>query len=77
MFYADYIASGKGLHSIENYIQTHLLPFYANVHSETGFLAEHSEHFRKEAKQIVKKCFNTDERDSIIFVGQGSTVSIN
>jgi selenocysteine lyase/cysteine desulfurase len=74
--YADFIASGKALHSIENYIKTNIQPFYANVHSESGYLAEHSENFRKEAKQIVRRCFNTDEKDSIIFVGQGTTVSI-
>ena len=50
------------------------MPFYANVHTSIGFLAEQSENFRKEAKTIIRRYMNTDERDSIIFSGQGTTV---
>ena len=67
IIYTDYTASGKALFSIEEYIKNNIHPYYANVHSEAGFLAEQSEYFRKEAKSIVRRHFNADERDSIIF----------
>lgn len=77
IIYADYTASGKSIYSIESYLKRKIHPFYANVHSESGFLSEQSENFRKEAKQIVRRHVNADERDSIIFYGQGSTGCIN
>ena len=77
ILYADFTASGKALKSVESYILNNIQPYYANVHSEAGFLAEQSEFFRKEAKGIVRRHFNADERDSIIFHGQGTTSCIN
>jgi selenocysteine lyase/cysteine desulfurase len=74
--YADYTASGRGLKQIENFISNQILPFYANVHSTTGYLSEQSEYFRNESKTIVRRFVNSDEKDSIIYSGQGTTVNL-
>jgi hypothetical protein len=44
------------------------------VHSNSAYLAEQSEFFRTESKTIVRRLINSDEKDSIIFAGQGTTV---
>lgn len=62
------------MRSVEDYLIKYVQPYYANVHSESGILAEQSEKFRKEAKSIVRRHFSADERDSVIFHGQGTTV---
>ena len=77
IIYSDFTASGRGINQIENFISNQILPFYANVHSNCGFLAEQSENFRQEAKSIVRRYCNTDENNSIIFTGQGTTSAIH
>jgi selenocysteine lyase/cysteine desulfurase len=76
VIYADFTASGRGVKFIEEFISKQVLPFYANVHSQSGYLPEQSENFRTEAKSIVRRYIVTDEKDSIIFAGQGTTVII-
>ena len=71
--YTDFTASGRGLFEIEKFISSQILPFYANIHSSCGYLAEQSSAFRNEAKSIVRRYCDTDENNSIIFTGQGTT----
>ena len=75
--YADFTASGRGLYEIEKFISSQILPFYANIHSSCGYLAEQSSAFRNEAKAIVRRYCDTDENNSIIFTGQGTTGAIH
>ena len=75
--YADFTASGRGLKEIEQFISSQILPFYANIHSQCGYLAEQSSAFRNEAKSIVRRYCDTDENNSIIFTGQGTTGAIH
>ena len=75
--YTDFTASGRGLYEIENFISNQILPFYANIHSSCGYLAEQSTAFRNEARSIVRRYCNTDENNSIIFTGQGTTGAIH
>ena len=77
IIYSDFTASGRGINQIEKFISNEILPFYANVHSNCGFLSEQSENFRQEAKSIVRRYCNTDENNSIIFTGQGTTSAIH
>ena len=75
--YCDYTASGRGLLEIEKFISDQILPFYANIHSSCGYLAEQSSAFRNEAKAIVRRYCDIDENNSIIFTGQGTTGAIH
>ena len=75
--YCDFTASGRGLYEIEKFISDQILPFYANIHSSCGYLAEQSSAFRNEAKAIVRRYCDTDENNSIIFTGQGTTGAIH
>lgn len=77
IIYCDFTASGRGLYQIEQFISSQILPFYSNVHSNCGHLAEQSEAFRQEAKSIVRRYCHTDENNSIIFTGQGTTSCIS
>ena len=77
VIYTDFTASGRGLYEIEKFISNQILPFYANIHSSCGYLAEQSTAFRNEAKSIVRRYCNTDENNSIIFTGQGTTGAIH
>ena len=77
IIYTDFTASGRGIKQIETFISEQVLPFYANVHSSCGYLADQSEAFRSEAKTIVRRYCDTDENNAIIFTGQGTTSCIN
>ena len=77
IIYSDFTASGRGINQIENFISNEILPFYANVHSNCGYLSVQSEYFRQESKSIVRRYCNTDENNSIIFTGQGTTNAIH
>jgi selenocysteine lyase/cysteine desulfurase len=75
--YADFIASGQPLRVIEEYIQDHVLPVYANTHTEASFTGLQTTHFREEARQIIKDSVNANDQDALIFYGSGSTGAID
>ena len=77
LIYCDYTASGRGLISMENFIQNKVLPSYANVHSTVGFCAEQTSNLCKESKDILRDYCNAWGNYSIIFHGQGCTGAIN
>lgn len=77
MIYADYTASGRGLAFIEDYIQKHVLPFYANTHTESSATGFQSTSFREQARSIIKKSLNADDNYAVIFSGTGATAAIN
>ncbi len=77
MIYADYTASGRSLTFIEDYIRDHVLPFYANTHSESSATGRQSTLYREQARDIIKKSLNADENYAVIFSGSGATAAIN
>lgn len=74
--YADYVASGRALHYIEDLIQQRVLPFYANTHTEDSFTGAHTTHLAHEAAEYIKQCVGADEKCKIVFCGSGSTAAI-
>jgi len=50
--YCDYIASGRALNSIENYIQQHILPTYGNTHTTTTVTSLQSSMFMQESRSV-------------------------
>lgn len=75
--YTDYAASGRAYRPIEDFIQTQVLPFYANTHTETTATGAQTTAFREEARQIVRGATNCTDEDAVIFVGSGVTGAIH
>lgn len=75
--YADYIASGQPLTFIEDFIQSKILPYYANTHTESSYTGLHTSHLREEARAIIKSCVGANHHDVAIFCGSGSTSAVD
>jgi selenocysteine lyase/cysteine desulfurase/tRNA(Ile)-lysidine synthase TilS/MesJ len=77
LVYADYIASGRTLKFIEDYIFNVVLPNYSNTHTSTSWVGVQTTYFRQEARNIIKRCINASEQDLILFTGSGTTSAVN
>lgn len=77
LVYADYTASGRSLHFIEDFIQQRVLPFYANTHTESSFTGAQTTRLREQARQQIREAVNGSDQDSVIFCGPGATAAIN
>lgn len=75
LVYADYTASGRGLKSLENYIQI-ILQYYANTHTEDDFTGKTMTSLLHDAERIIKRCVNAGEKGRIIFTESGTTGGI-
>ena len=55
LVYCDYTASGRGLTSLEHFINDKVLTSYANLHSTVGFCSEQTSHLSTQVyKQVCK-----------------------
>lgn len=77
LVYADYVASGRSLTFIEDFIRDHVLPYYANTHTEASFTGAQITALREQARQEIKKSLNCEPDDQVIFCGSGATSVIN
>lgn len=76
--YADYTASGRSLDFIEHYIQTQVLPLYANTHTETSGTGLQTTRFREEARSIIREAVGaTTSEHAVIFAGSGATGAVD
>jgi len=75
--YADYVASGRALRQVETYVQDHVLPFYANSHTESSFTGAHMTRLRNEARAEIGRVCGAGEGDAVIFAGSGATAGLN
>ncbi|XP_067119724.1 uncharacterized protein [Centruroides vittatus] len=75
--YCDYMASGKPLQFIEDFIQKEVLPMYGNTHTTTSVTSLQTTLFRHEARDIIRNAVNASEHDSVIFVGTGCTGAVH
>ncbi|UUP18097.1 aminotransferase class V-fold PLP-dependent enzyme [Nitratireductor thuwali] len=77
LIYADYVASGRALAQVEDFVRERVLPYYANSHTEASFCGSYSTRLREEARRIVKESVNADGGTSVVFCGSGATAGIN
>lgn len=75
--YADYTASGRCLDFIEDAIRQHVMPLYANTHTEANATGQQTTAFREQARQQIRSSVNATEDDLVIFCGSGATSAIN
>ncbi|WIV53851.1 aminotransferase class V-fold PLP-dependent enzyme [Amycolatopsis nalaikhensis] len=75
--YADYTASGRALDFLEDFIREHVLPRYANTHTESSGTGLHTGLLREQARAIVHASVGAAEDDLVIFCGSGATAAIN
>ncbi|KAH7311474.1 class V aminotransferase [Stachybotrys elegans] len=75
--YADYVASGRSLGFIEDYIRQQVLPLYANTHSEVSYTGRAMCQLREEARHIIHESVGGSPDDVVIALGSGSTAAIN
>ncbi|KAL9265398.1 putative cysteine desulfurase [Drosera capensis] len=74
--YADTTASGRSLRYIEDYIVSHVLPFYGNTHTSDSYVGYRSTRMMNEASQYIKKCLGGTTNDALLFCGSGTTAAI-
>lgn len=77
LLYADYVASGRALGVIERFVMEHILPFYANSHTEASYCGGAMTGFRLAARKEIARCCGADERHAVIFSGSGATAGLN
>ncbi len=75
LVYADYTASGRALHSLENYI-LNILQYYANTHTEDDFTGKIMTGLLHKSEKIIKKSVNAPKNYKIIFYDSGTTGGI-
>lgn len=74
--YADFIASGRALNSVEERIAKLALPLYANTHTEDSATGAHSTHLTHQAAEYVKAQLGGDRSCKLVFCGSGSTAAV-
>ena len=77
LVYADYVASGRGLRQVEDFITTHVLPFYANSHTEASFCGAYTTRLREDARDEIARLTGAGSDDVVIFAGSGATAGLN
>ncbi|MEP2716148.1 aminotransferase class V-fold PLP-dependent enzyme [Pseudophaeobacter sp.] len=77
LVYADYVASGRALRQVEEFVATQVLPFYANSHTEASFCGSYVTRMRREARAEIARLTKASAQDVVIFAGSGATAGLN
>lgn len=77
LVYADYVASGRALMQVERFVLEHVLPYYANSHTEASYCGGFITRLRRDARAAVARCCGADDAHAVIFAGSGATAGIN
>ncbi|WP_292286240.1 aminotransferase class V-fold PLP-dependent enzyme [Marivita sp.] len=78
LVYADYVASGRALAQVEDFLRDEVLPFYANTHTDSSLCGAYSTALREAARdRIARHCDASGPEHSVIFTGSGATAGLN
>ncbi|HVU94034.1 MAG TPA: aminotransferase class V-fold PLP-dependent enzyme [Puia sp.] len=77
LVYADWTAAGRAYMPIEQYLQSDILPLFANTHTETTHTAKATTKAYEAAKRTIKTHVNANENDALLFCGSGATAAVN
>jgi len=77
LLYADYVASGRALVQVEDFIRDQVLPYYANSHTQASYCGAHTTRMREAARAEIGRIVGADDGVSVVFTGAGSTSGIN
>jgi selenocysteine lyase/cysteine desulfurase len=75
--YADYTASGRSLDFVEDLIRRHVLPRYANTHTESSGTGLWTTRLREQARRLIRDSVGGTHDDLVIFTGSGATAAVN
>jgi selenocysteine lyase/cysteine desulfurase len=77
LIYADYTASGRALRPVETFIMEHVLPFYANSHTEASFCGGTMTRMRRAAREVIARSCGAGPEHAVVFCGSGATAGLN
>lgn len=77
LVYADYVASGRALRQVEDFVMNRVLPYYANSHTEASFCGRHVSRMRRAAREAIAQSCRAGAGFSTIFTGSGATAGLN
>ncbi len=77
LVYADYVASGRALQQVEDFIATKVLPYYANSHTEASYCGQYITRLRRAARAEIARLTGAGEDCEVIFTGSGATAGLN
>ncbi|MEQ9037026.1 MAG: aminotransferase class V-fold PLP-dependent enzyme [Silicimonas sp.] len=77
LVYADYVASGRALTQVEDFIRDKVLPYYANTHTQASFCGEYMTRLREAARFEIARLTGAGQGMSVVFTGAGSTAGLN
>lgn len=77
LVYADYVASGRALRQVEDFINERVLPFYANSHTEASYCGGYMTGLREQARGEIARLTKASDACSVIFTGAGATAGLN
>ena len=77
MLYADYAASGRALREVEDFVMRHVLPVYANPHTQASFCGRSINALRRSARSEVARFCEAGAEDAVIFAGSGASAGIH
>jgi selenocysteine lyase/cysteine desulfurase len=72
LLYADYTASGRGVHLIEERMQN-ILAAYGNTHTQDDYSGNYLTTLLHQAEMTIKEIVNAETEDKIIMTGSGAT----
>ncbi len=77
LLYADYVASGRALRQVEEFVAAEVLPWYANSHTEASLCGETVTRMREEARAAIARLVGAGPDAHVIFAGSGATAGLN